>query len=35
MHIVKEEGPKETTKDLLEALKASVTKSASSKSRQK
>src|SRR5215208_3912698 len=35
MHIVKEEGPKETTKDLLEALKASVTKSASSRSRQK
>lgn len=35
MHIVREEGPKETTKDLLEALKASVTKSASSRSRQK
>src|SRR5919109_1974207 len=35
LHIVKEEEPKETTKDLLEALKASVTKSASAKSRHK
>ena len=35
MHIVKEEGPKEKTKDLLEALKASVTKSTSARQRQK
>jgi DNA end-binding protein Ku len=35
LHIVKEEEPKETTKDLLEALKASVTKSSSTRSRQK
>jgi DNA end-binding protein Ku len=35
LHIVKEEEPKETTKDLLEALKASVSKSASAKSKHK
>src|SRR5215207_3191431 len=35
LHIVKEEEPKETTKDLLEALKASVTKSSGTRSRQK
>ena len=35
LHVVKDEEPKETTKDLLEALKASVTKSASAKSRHK
>ena len=34
-HIVKEEEPKETTRDLLEALKASVTKSSGTRSRQK
>jgi len=33
LHIATEEEPKETTKDLLEALKASVTKSASPRSR--
>jgi DNA end-binding protein Ku len=35
LHIVKEEEPKETTRDLLEALKASVTKSSGTRSRQK
>jgi DNA end-binding protein Ku len=35
LHIVKEEEPKDTTKDLLEALKASVSKSASAKSKHK
>ena len=34
-HIVKDEEPKETTRDLLEALKASVTKSSGTRSRQK
>jgi DNA end-binding protein Ku len=34
-HIVKDEEPKETTRDLLEALKASVTKSSATRSRQK
>jgi DNA end-binding protein Ku len=34
-HIIKEEEPKETTRDLLEALKASVTKSSGTKSRQR
>jgi DNA end-binding protein Ku len=35
MHFVKEEEPKETTRDLLEALKASVTKSGGPRSKQK
>jgi non-homologous end joining protein Ku len=35
MHFVKEEEPKETTRDLLEALKASVTKSGDPGSKQK
>ena len=35
LHIVKEEEPKETTKDLLEALKASVTKSVNVRSKHK
>ena len=35
LHIVKEEEPEETTKDLLEALKASVTKSTSTRSKHK
>jgi DNA end-binding protein Ku len=34
-HIVKDEEPKETTRDLLEALKASVTKSSGTRLRQK
>ena len=34
-HIVKDEEPKETTKDLLEALKVSVTRSSGTRSRQK
>lgn len=35
LHIVNEEEPKETTKDLLEALKASVTKSTNTRSKHK
>lgn len=35
MHLVKEEEPMETTRDLLEALKASVTKSGGPRSKQK
>jgi DNA end-binding protein Ku len=35
LHIVKEEEPKETTTDLLEALKASVTKSSGARSKQR
>ena len=35
MHFVKEVEPKETTRDLLEALKASVTKSSGTRSKQK
>jgi len=35
LHIVNEEEPKETTKDLLEALKASVTKSTGTRSRHR
>jgi non-homologous end joining protein Ku len=35
LHIVKEEEPKETTRDLLEALKASVTKSGSARAKQR
>jgi DNA end-binding protein Ku len=35
LHIVKEEEPKETTRDLLEALKASVSKSSGTRSKQK
>ena len=35
LHVVKEEEPEETTKDLLEALKASITKSPSVRSKQK
>jgi non-homologous end joining protein Ku len=35
LHIVKEEEPKETTRDLLEALKASVTKSGNGRAKQR
>jgi DNA end-binding protein Ku len=35
LHIVKEEEPKDTTRDLLEALKASVIKSSGTRSKQK
>ena len=35
LHIVNEEEPKETTRDLLEALKASVTKSGSARTKQR
>ncbi len=35
LHIVREEEPKETTKDLLEALKSSVTNSTGARTKQK